>query len=196
MNQNSSPIVEVDGRSYVFSGNVIPKKLDAFDTYKKMSGENLACVDIAAIRDDVLYLIEVKDYGYTTAKMPQNLPETVTKKIYGALSVLSLLKYAEKDAQSQTLREEIEFGKSAFSCKQLVVVADIYTSSHSRSLVRNPRPQNLKPTPKAIKDKLRDKFKKLGIQVQVHIDGGQSCGGAVPFWKSSLVSAERTRRIN
>lgn len=196
MSPKSSKRVQVDGRNYIFPDDTRSKKLDESATYDMLRGDGFPCVDIATIRNETLYLIEVKDYDHPSTKEPENdgLVKVITQKVYGTLSVLALLKFGDDYNLSQKYTNEIDFGKSALSCKHLIVVADIYTSSCSRLNISNRRAKKIAPTAKNIHQKLHAKFKKLGIGVQIHLDGEPARGGIQPLWKSNLTPAERTRR--
>lgn len=187
MSPKPSNQVRVDGRNYIFPDDTKSKKLDESTTYDMLRGDGVPCVDIATIRNDVLYLIEVKDYDHPATKEPKDdgLVKVITQKVYGTLSVLALLKFGDDSNLSQAYATEIDFGKSALSCKQLIVVADIFTTAYSRLKTSNRRSQKIKPTAINIHQKLHAKFKKLGIRVQVHQNGEQSKGGIQPFWYSS-----------
>lgn len=194
MSPKPSMQVQVDGRKYIFPDDTKSKKLDESTTYDLLRGDGFPCVDIATIRNDALYLIEVKDYDHPSTKEPmeEGLVKAITQKVYGSLSVLTLLKFSDDSNVSQAYANEMDFAKSALSCRDLIVVADIFTSACSR--LKNPnrrRSQKIMPTGINIHQKLHAKFKKLGIHVQVHKNGQQAKGGIQPFWYSSRDSKTR-----
>ena len=193
MSPKPSTQVQVDGRKYIFPDDTKSKKLDESTTYSLLRGDGFPCVDIATIRNDALYLIEVKDYDHPSTKEPMEdgLVKAITQKVYGSLSVLALLKFGDDSNVSQAYANEMDFAKSALSCRDLIVVADIFTSAYSRLNNKNRRPQKIMPTAINIHQKLHAKFKKLGIRVQVHKDGQQAKGGIQPFWNSSRDSETR-----
>lgn len=187
--------IEVDGRLYAFPAGISVMKIDQWQSYDKLKGLGLSCVDFAVIHHQTLYLIEVKDYDHPATQQPGNLDEIVITKTLGALGVLGLLRQADVSSLSHSIVKEADFAKNAFNCKNLVVVTDIFTSTLARKVKRNPRPRNLEPKPKAIQKKIQSRMSKLGIQTQVHLNGAQSRGGVQPFWSSTLNQAERDRRL-
>lgn len=196
MNPAAVSRLDVDGRHYEFPSDTAVEKLDEWETYRPVSNSAVACVDIAAIKDESLYLIEVKDYDHPGVEQPDNLAEIVTRKVLGALGVLMLSRLCDTSRLSPAMSREADFAKTAAKCRNLVVVADIYTSSYTRRSQRNSKPVILTPKGKATQQKLRQQFKRLGISVQVHQNGMQALGGAKPFWESTLTSQERARRQN
>ncbi|MCK9872216.1 MULTISPECIES: cysteine--tRNA ligase [Nocardiopsis] len=85
--------VEVDGSFFLFPDGWELEKLDEWPEQRKATQSpfhSKGC-DLVAMKDGTLWLIEVKDYTYPGAGVPDDLAEKVGLKFFHSLAVLHMV---------------------------------------------------------------------------------------------------------
>ncbi|WP_344744555.1 hypothetical protein, partial [Nesterenkonia aethiopica] len=92
--------VLVDGIYFTFPNADAVHIFDDSAQYNDVKGWGIKGCDIVLLKNDELWLIEVKDYTYPGASQPQDLVATLASKISGTLGMLHIWSRSENDGDA------------------------------------------------------------------------------------------------
>ncbi|MDP9851524.1 hypothetical protein [Corynebacterium lowii] len=102
MKQRGSGEVNVDGTFFSFPRDWAVAVFDEWPQYRKAAGGvGLKGVDVVALHERDLWLIEMKDYTYPDAQQPQELPVILGQKAAGTMALLYSLERAKADSEAK-----------------------------------------------------------------------------------------------
>ncbi|MDE3724658.1 hypothetical protein PWG71_24990 [Nocardiopsis sp. N85] len=121
---------EVDGSFFVFPDGWHVEKLDEWPEQKQATQppfHSKGC-DLVAMKDGILWLIEVKDYTYPNARVPDDLAEKVGLKFFHSLAVLHAVARWGQDSRR-------EFSAAALACREAHVCLAVELPDGGRRLI-------------------------------------------------------------
>lgn len=142
--------IEVDGSIFTFPDGWELEKIDEWREQRKLNGRpfhSKGC-DVVAISGTDMWLIEVKDYTFPGASVPDDLAETVGLKVFHSLAVLhSTARWGDGAHQ--------EFATRALACTTARVCLAVELPDGGRKLLTVATPlSNLKSALKPVMKKL------------------------------------------
>lgn len=147
--------VRIDSLSFTFPSNWEVFKYDEWDFYKKQfQKDNIKAIDVLAIDERNLYLIEVKDYRRHKRRKSEILEDEFQLKVLHTLAALL-------PAKINALDDEKKFAAKALNCKK------IFLYFYLEGLVFNSKKFSEGELRMNLQKKLRIKLKSIDPHVKV-----------------------------
>lgn len=133
--------IEVDGLTFDFPDSWKVDKYDEWAFYRNQFSkmwDGIKAVDLIAINEREIWLIEVKDYRQSQRTKPQDLSEEVAQKVFSTLAAMLPATVNASD------NSECDFAREVLKGNQLHVVLHLeQPRQHSRLFPRAIDPANV-----------------------------------------------------